>query len=472
MLLGQLTGRDDVVFGMPSAGRPPDLVGADKIVGLLLNTLPVRLRIEPGEPFSSMLARLQDDQSALAPHQFLGLATVHRLTGISGRLFDTLYVFENYPVASGGTVAVDELPVTGIRGRDATHYPLTLVVVPGTRMHLRLSHQTDLISPGTADAILERFQVLLRAVTADPDLPTARLPLLSEPESRLLSRANATDRPDSGDTLPGLFEAQAARTPDATAVYFGDDEFSYADLNARANRLAHLLISRGAGPERVVAVGVPRSALSLTAVLATLKTGAAYLPVDPEHPTARKVMMLRDSDPVCVVGTGEIIGELAAEGRPAERLLALDAPDVAELLRRQPTDNPADRHRLGVLRPDHPAYVIYTSGSTGQPKGVVVPHAGIVNRLLWMQAEYRLPPPTACPEDPPQLRRIGVGVASGPSWPVPPGSSLPVHETSTTRPGSSTPVVPHRVTDAHFVAVRARRLPCRPAAAGARACAG
>jgi len=391
VLLAYLTGRDDVVFGMPAAGRPSAIAGAERIVGLLLDTLPVRLRTDPAEPFSSLLARLHDEQSALTPHQFLGLGAIQKLTGISGPLFDSLYVFENYPVAtSAAALAIDDLAVTGVEGRDATHYPLTLVVVPSTRIHLRLSHQADLIDPGTADAILERFHALLRAVTTHPDEPVARLPLLTRPESDQLTGANATDRPVTRDTAPRLFEAQVHRTPDAPAVYCGDDELSYADLNAQANQLAHLLISYGAGPERVVAIVLPRSAQSLIAILATLKTGAAYLPVHPDYPAARKALMLRDSEPACVVGTGETAGELITEGYPAARVLALGTPDVAELIGRQPTDDPVGRHWHGGPRPEHPAYVIYTSGSTGRPKGVVIPHAGIVNRLLWMQAQYHL----------------------------------------------------------------------------------
>jgi amino acid adenylation domain-containing protein len=463
ILLGQLTGRDDVVFGVPFAGRPPDLAGAGKIVGLLLNTLPVRVRTGPGERFSSLLTRLHDEQAALASYQFLGLSAVHKLTGISGRLFDTLYVFENYPVASADA-ARGELPVTSVGGQDATHYPLTMVVVPGTRMRLRLSHQADLIDPDTADAILERFVALLRAVTADPAAPVARLPLLSGPEARLLAAANATDRPHPGGTLPDLFEAQVARTPHATAVYYGDDELSYAGLNDRANRLAHLLISRGAGPERIVALCLPRSARSLVAILATLKAGAAYLPVDPDYPAARKDMMLGDSDPVCVVATGETAGELTGPGRLAERLLDLDDPDVAELLRCQPAGNPADQHRRGPLLPGHPAYAIYTSGSTGRPKGVVVPHSGIVNRLLWMLEEYPLTAADRVVHKTSLTFDVSVWEML---WPLLSGAGLAVASALDQRDPVRLArlIVRHRVTAAHFVPSVLAAFLASPAAA-------
>ncbi|MEV4770082.1 amino acid adenylation domain-containing protein [Micromonospora humida] len=393
VLLGYLTGRADVVFGMPVAGRPPELPGVATMVGLFLNTLPVRVRTSPGEAFGDLLTRLHGEQSALVPHQYLGLGAVQRLAGTSGTLFDTLYVFENYPVALDGTPALGEARITDVQGRDATHYPLAVVVLPGARMRIRLSHQPDLVSPATADAVLERLRALLGTVVADPGIPVARLSPLTGADRRLLAEANDTTVPPARtdpDTLVGRFEAQVRRTPDAVAVHDGDGELSYADLDAAANRLAHLLIGRGVGPERVVAVALPRSTASLVATLATVKAGAAYLPVDPEYPAARRALMVSDSGADCVLTTGGSVGQWVAAGCPADRCLDVDAPAVGELLARQPATAPTDRDRSTSLRVAHPAYVIYTSGSTGRPKGVVVPHAGIVNRLAWMQDRYRL----------------------------------------------------------------------------------
>ncbi|MDI5943575.1 condensation domain-containing protein, partial [Micromonospora sp. DH15] len=173
VLLGYLTGRTDVVFGTPVAGRPPDLPGVEQMVGLFLNTLPVRVRTGPGETFGDLLTRLHGELSALVPHQHLGLGAVQRLAGTQGTLFDTLYVFENYPVALDGAPAVGEARITAVAGRDATHYPLAVVVLPGTRMRVRVSHQPDLVDAATATAVLERLAALLRAVVADPATPVA-----------------------------------------------------------------------------------------------------------------------------------------------------------------------------------------------------------------------------------------------------------------------------------------------------------
>ncbi|WP_190201922.1 non-ribosomal peptide synthetase, partial [Streptomyces djakartensis] len=204
------------------------------------------------------------------------------------------------------------------------------------------------------------------AVAADPGRRVGELEILDGAErERVLVGWNDTARVVASATLPELFEAQVARTPDAVAVTVEDVTLSYAELNARANRLAHALIEQGAGPERVVAVALPRSAELVVALVAVLKTGAAYLPVDVEYPAERVRLMLDDVRPVCVVDD-------VAQVR-----------DVGEWPETEPVVS---------LVPSHPAYVIYTSGSTGRPKGVVVPHAGIVNRLLWMQAEYGLEP--------------------------------------------------------------------------------
>ncbi|MCA2211707.1 non-ribosomal peptide synthetase [Jidongwangia harbinensis] len=388
VLLAGLTGRDDVLFGMPVAGRPPEVPDANRMVGLFLNTIPVRVRTDPREPFTGLLTRLQDEQSALTPYQHLALPAVQKLTDVPGTLFDTLYVFENYPAAVDGSATLGEARITDIAGRDATSYPVTLVVVPGTRLHLRLSHQSEVVDEAAARALLDRLHGLLRAAVAGPDEPVARLPLRTDAESRLLARVNDTAGPVPTGTLPELFRAQAARTPEAVAVLADDDATTYRELDARSNRWAGLLAVRGAGPETVVAVALPRSVASLTVILAATKAGAAYLPIDPDLPAGRQALMVRDSDPACVVGTRAVLSGLVAAGLEPRRCVAVDDPAVIAALAARPDTEPP----VPLPDPRSPAYVIYTSGSTGRPKGVVVPHTGIVNRLAWMQDEYGLTP--------------------------------------------------------------------------------
>ncbi|MEU8928217.1 amino acid adenylation domain-containing protein, partial [Kitasatospora sp. NPDC048545] len=227
-----------------------------------------------------------------------------------------------------------------------------------------------------------RFVRVLDGLLADPAQPVADAPILDPAERHRISvewNDTAVDLPAA--TLPELFAAQAARTPDATALVFGDERLSYAELDARADRLARLLAARGVGPERTVALVLERSVEMVVALLATVKAGAAYLPVDPEYPTDRIAVVLADGNPALVLATRATADVAHAAG--AEPLLL----DTEETLAEQ-----AERNAplTVALRPEHPAYVIFTSGSTGRPKGVAVPHGGIVNRLAWMQHAYGL----------------------------------------------------------------------------------
>ena len=302
-----------------------------------------------------------------------------------GELFDTLVVFENYPLdRSALAQPVAGLELTSVEAHDATHYPLSLVAVPGERLRLRFQYRSDLFERSTVEAIGRRLVALLEAVVADPSQPIGRIDILAPEERRqILFEWNATARDLPQVTLPALLEAQVERSPEAIALVFEESTLSYAELNAQANRLAHLLIGRGIGPENLVALALPRSIEMIVALLGILKAGAAYLPLDPEYPVERLSYMLRDAQPACVLTTAQI----------AERLpesvaqLVLDHPDTASALARSPETNPSDAERTQPLNPHNPAYVIYTSGSTGAPKGVVVTHQNVA-RLLGATAHW------------------------------------------------------------------------------------
>ncbi|MGO4851127.1 condensation domain-containing protein, partial [Inquilinus sp. 2KB_12] len=212
ILLGRLTGRDDVVFGVTVSGRPADLPGIEAMVGLLINTLPLRLRLRPAEPLQALLARLQDEQSRLLAHQHLGLTRIQQIAGFPD-LFDTLLVFENYPLDRNPPELADSgLELTSALVRDASHYPLMLQVLPGERLQLRLDHRPDLFDRDTAAALVSRLVRLLRSVVSDPSQSVGRIELLdAEERSRLLSGWNGTDRAVPGGTVPDLFEAQMRR---------------------------------------------------------------------------------------------------------------------------------------------------------------------------------------------------------------------------------------------------------------------
>ncbi|MGW3045608.1 alpha/beta fold hydrolase [Kitasatospora sp. NPDC001159] len=374
LVLAHHTGREDVVFGAVVSGRPAELPGVERMVGLLVNTLPVRLRTAPGEPLAALATRLQDEQSALLAHQHVGLAELQRWAG-TGELFDTVLAFENYPVDADSLAGpADGLRIGSARIQDATHYPLTLVVVPGARLDLRLSYRPDLFDRTAAEQVLARLERVLAAFVADATLPTGRLDLLSPAErAAALPPARPHTAPDPA-TIPQLFEAQAARTPEAVALSCEGRELSYAELNAAANRLARLLVAHGAGPERIVALALPRSTDLVVAVLAVLKTGAAYVPVDPDSPVERTAFILADAAPALLLTERATAARLPKAAVP---VLLLDDEAIAD----QADTDLADTDRRSPLLADHPVYVIYTSGSTGRPKGVAVPHRNVV-RLL------------------------------------------------------------------------------------------
>src|SRR5262249_22592238 len=244
-------------------------------------------------------------------------------------------------------------------------------------------YAADLFDQATVEALAARLTRLLVQAAATPDRALSTLDLLTPAERRLLVEWNDTGREVPRATLPELFEAQVGRVPGAPAVVCGGVRLSYAELNERANRLARYLVGLGAGPERLVAIAMPRSAEMIVAVLGVLKSGAAYVPVDPAYPAERIGFMLADTGPVAVLTTAWAAAALPA-GLP---LLVLDDPVLAGELTGLPGGplGAGERVRAGLA---NPAYVIYTSGSTGRPKGVVVEHAGAASLACWAAAAF------------------------------------------------------------------------------------
>ncbi|MDX3452287.1 amino acid adenylation domain-containing protein [Streptomyces sp. ME02-8801-2C] len=374
LLLGRLTGRDDVVFGTTVSGRPPELPGVESMVGLFINTVPTRVRLRPADTLGRLVHEVQDTYVNLLDHHHLGLADIQRAVGVP-ELFDTLLVFENYPVdpeatGAGGPGRADGLRVVGSSGRDATHYPVTLVALPGVRPRFRLAYRPALFDAGWADATLARLVRILEAMVADPDLPQGRLGILAPGE--LPHRVELP--PAATDTLTGLWSAQVAATPDADAVLDRGTRLTYRALDARAERLAARLTALGAGPERVVGIALPRTAELVVAVLAVLKSGAAYLPLDPAYPAERLAYIVDDARPVVVLATAGTTGALP-EGTPT-----LDVSDELTV-----SQAPS---RASRLRPENLAYITYTSGSTGRPKGVLATHRNAVEFVEWTHSEF------------------------------------------------------------------------------------
>ncbi|MFG2572651.1 amino acid adenylation domain-containing protein [Streptomyces sp. NPDC048481] len=370
MVLGQLTGRGDVVFGATVSGRPADLPGVEAMIGSFINTLPVRVGLDPAATFAEVVGDLQRRQGDLLDHHHVSLAEIQRAAGL-GELFDSLLVFENYPYDETKESPAGKLEIADIDGGGATHYPLSLITgIAGDRLVVRLDVRPEQFDRAQGAAIAARFLQVLETVADDPDLLVGRIDVTLPAEREQVVEAwNATDLELPAAVLPELLDAQAARTPDRVALVLEGEEVTYADLHARADRMARHLVGRGAGPGKLVALALPRSVELLVALLAIVKTGAAYLPVDVGYPADRIAHMLADAAPICVLDSAY--------------LAATDTTGHADV----PL---TDADRLRPLHPSDPAYVMYTSGSTGRPKGVVIPHAAVVNRLDGMQRAYPL----------------------------------------------------------------------------------
>ncbi|MFB9683728.1 non-ribosomal peptide synthetase [Amycolatopsis plumensis] len=364
LLLARHSGEDDVCFGATVSGRPAGLAGVDDITGIFINTLPVRVTADPAAPVAAWLRGLQTTQAESRRFEHVPLTAVQAWSGVEGgrNLFDSLVVFENYPVTADD-VAAHGVRLRELQAMETTNYPLSVVAAPGPRLSLGLGYDPALFDEATVQRLAGRLEHLLAAIAEDPARPLRELDVLGADErDQVLVAFNDTRHDVPPVTLTELIEAQAARTPDAVAVVSREERLTFAELDTRADRLARQLAARGAGPERIVALALPRSVEIVVAQLAVLKTGAAYLPVDPDYPAERIAFMLEDAKPVVVVTK-------AGTPLPSGDVLVLDGAEA---------HGPATP--LGRSVPlSAPAYVIYTSGSTGTPKGVVVTHAGLAS---------------------------------------------------------------------------------------------
>ncbi|MEV5905188.1 amino acid adenylation domain-containing protein, partial [Streptomyces sp. NPDC052127] len=382
LTLASATGRPDVVFGTTVAGRPSEVPDVGDIIGLFLNTVPTRIVLDPAEPVLALLRRIQGERLDLMPYEHLSLGVLQAETG-HRKLFDTLFVLRNNDTEERLADLRTRHGATAVANVDATHYPANLVITPGRRIAVTLTHRPDLVPADRARALLDRFALLLDRLCADLTVPVGSLDPLLPAEHEALRRESAASRvPEPEDTIADLLAAQAGRTPDERALVFGERTLTYAELDAAVNRTARLLIERGAGPEQVVALGLPRSLDMVVALFAVLRTGAAYLPLELDHPADRLSLMLADARPLLLLTTRAVSATL--DGDMARVLL--DDPDTGNELAGLP-DTPV-RLRFSL---EHPAYVIYTSGSTGRPKGVVTPYRGLTNMQLNHQKEIFAP---------------------------------------------------------------------------------
>nr|WP_244885472.1 non-ribosomal peptide synthetase [Amycolatopsis vancoresmycina] len=375
-LVARLGAGTDIPIGTPIAGRTDPAL--DDLVGFFVNTLVLRVDTGGDPSFRELVARVRERSLDAYAHQDVPFERLVEALNPARSLahhplFQTMLAWQNTPGAGVELpgLTVTEQPV----GTGTAKFDLWFSFTErADGLHGQAEFNAEVFDRATVTGLLDRLEALLRQVVAAPDRRLGSLDVLTPAERAGLEKTwSGAVEEVPPVTVPELFAAQVARTPEHPALVFEDEELTYAELDAVSNRLARVLADRGAGPERVVALALPRSLHLVTAIVAVLKTGAAYLPLDPGYPADRIAFMLEDADPALVLA----VADTAVPGA-----LLLDDPATLAGVPDVPLDV--------VLRPENPAYVIYTSGSTGRPKGVVVPHAGIVNRLLWMQAEYGL----------------------------------------------------------------------------------
>jgi len=387
VLLTRLGAGTDIPVGVPLAGRTDDAL--NELIGYFINTVVVRIDTSGDPSFRDLLARVRTANLGAYENQDLPFERLVELLNpvrspARNPLFQVMLGFEARAEISLDEISLD-LPglsatVLDTRsGRAKFDLNIELFERSGTVVG-RVEYAADLFDRGTAEALTARLVRVLKAVSRDPDQAISQIDvLLPQERHQLLKVWNQTAEPVPPDTLPRLLEAQVARAPDAPAVVAGDVTLSYAQLNARANQMAHYLISRGAGPEQVVALALPRTAEMVIALLAVLKAGAAYLPVDPDYPPERVDSMLVGADPICLITDSAVL----PGSRISAHLLVLDDPAVRRELESMPSWDLSTAERGTPLRLDNIAYLIYTSGSTGEPKPIVVSHRSLANYLSW-----------------------------------------------------------------------------------------
>ena len=384
LLLARYSGEEDVAFGATTAGRPATLDGIESMIGLFLNTLPVRIVMNDDAPLSDWLQEIQTRQLDMQQYEYASLVDVQGWSDVPrGKpLFETLLAFENYPdiqTMGSGADEAGSIRINSSQGYDRTNFPLTLNVAMMDTLYLRFIYDSTLFSDSTMQRIASHLQNLLQNMPARASDRVADVPMLSAAESTQLERWNDTGKPYPADaTLPGLLYAQAEKTPDAPAIRFGDEQLTYAQLDARSNRLAHYLAARGIGAESLVGVCMDRSIDLVVVLHAIVKAGGAYVPMDPEYPEQRLQHMAEDAQLTMLISQQHL-----SEVLPGVARITIEA--IEDELNSYPAVRPSAQ-----IAPDQAAYVIFTSGSTGRPKGVLNEHRGICNRLLWMQDEYQL----------------------------------------------------------------------------------
>ncbi|HYW19652.1 MAG TPA: amino acid adenylation domain-containing protein [Nodularia sp. (in: cyanobacteria)] len=377
LLLSRYSGELDIVFGSTSSGRPPTLTGVEDMVGLFVNTLPLRVQVTPDALFLPWLHELQNHQIEVIQYEYSPLVQVQRWSDVNRgqSLFEIGYVLENYPVDAAISEGVDGLKIESEQSFEKTDHALTLIVAPDVALTLKLLYDTRRFDQQATAQMLRHLQNLLMGLITNPTVKLSELSLLSSEEKhKLLVEFNNTEANyPQNKCVHQLFEEQVTRTPDNLAVIFDGDSLTYKQLNDRANQLAHHLQNLGVGSEVLVGICIERSLEMLIGILGILKAGGAYVPLDPSYPQERLAFMLNDTQAAVLLTTQKLLTDLP---ETKAQVVCLDSD--WEAINNHSQENPQSSVKAHNL-----VYVIYTSGSTGKPKGVCMPHSPLANLINW-----------------------------------------------------------------------------------------
>ncbi|KZE44088.1 hypothetical protein AV540_01955 [Brevibacillus parabrevis] len=382
MILGTYSKEADVVFGATGSGRPADLPGVENMVGLFINTLPIRVTLDPGKKVREWLRELQELQVELRQYEYTPLVDIHGWSEMARNapLFESIFIFENYPIDESVKEVDHSFQIADVDSVEQTNYPLTVVCGPGEELIVKIKYEQNRFAPEQIERVLQQMSQLLQDMTAKPEQRLQDVSMISERErQQVLVDWNKTSVAYPQQLcVHQAFEKQVEKTPDAVALVYKDVELTYAELNERANQLAHRLLAEGVKPDELVGICVERSPEMIVAFLGVMKAGAAYVPLDPAHPQERIAYMIEDSQASVLLTQASLTDRLPASSR---QVICLDSDELAN----EPVTNvetSVDERNL--------AYVIYTSGSTGLPKGVMIEHRSVINLAYDLIRHFRI----------------------------------------------------------------------------------
>lgn len=377
LLLNHYSGEEQVTYGSVVSGRPADLIGVETMVGLFINTLPVRVHIEPDKPLIGWLRHRQQNLFDLQQYETTALSDIQRWSNLpqGSPLFESIVVFENYPTVAAIDLGFD---TSGVRYLEQSNYPLALLVVPGESLELILLFDSGRFEEGAIARLHAHLELLLTAFVEQPQSTLTELPRLTSAEQQQLEAWETVDYPRDL-TIHQLIEAQVQQTPDTPAVVFEGQTLTYDELNQKANQLANLFRSKGVISGDRIALCLKPSLDRIVSILAVLKAGAAYVPLDPTYPVERLNYCLEDTKPkflltqrsVNLPDTSVSVLYLNGEGQVQREEAEQGFGELCRAVQDQPF--------YSSPTPDDLAYIIYTSGSTGKPKGVMVSHRNLVH---------------------------------------------------------------------------------------------